>query len=96
MLEVEFPELNSIRAVSFLPQDGLRMRAPKRVNIKVSADQRTWTLVATSADICAANTRDGWHSVALSQPVKARFVQIEILENCGDPDFLTLRGLRFN
>ena len=55
---------------------------------------KSWIDVITAEDICAANAPDGWHTVKMPNQVKTQFLEIEILENCGDPSLLTLRGLK--
>lgn len=93
-LSVDFHESKSFSEIGLLSQDNLTVRAPKNIRINVSDDGKTWVTAATSEDSCAANTADGWHNVKFAQGVKARYLQIEIFSNCGDPGLLTLRGLR--
>lgn len=94
-LKVDLKEIQSLNSVSFLPQDKtLISRCPKSVRIKVSNDEQSWNEVATDDDVCTPNTSGGWHKLQLPQKVEARYMKIEILANCGDPEFLTLRGLK--
>lgn len=92
-IAIDFREVKSFRGLSLLPQDGFLSRMPKAVRIKSSDDGISWAESAFG-DICEAGGPDGWHSVKLARQLKARFLRIDILANCGDPDFLTLRGLR--
>jgi hypothetical protein len=93
-LNVDFHESKSFGGIGLLSQDNLTVRAPKNIRINVSDDGKTWVPAAASEDSCAANAADGWHNVKFAERVKARYLQIEIFSNCGDPDLLTLRGLR--
>jgi hypothetical protein len=93
-ISIDFKEVESIGNLGLLPQDGHVARMPKIVRIKLSNDGKSWTTAASSENICEANEPEGWHGVKLPEPLKARFLQIDILSNCGDPAYLTLRGLR--
>lgn len=94
-LEVDFKESIPVSSISFLPQDKtLISRCPKSVRIKVSEDKHSWIAVAADDDVCTPNSSDGWHKLQLPQKIDARYMKIEILANCGDPEFLTLRGLK--
>lgn len=94
MIMIDFHDLQSFSAIGLLAQDGNSVRAPKNIRIKVSNDGKSWVTAATSNDTCGANAPDGWHNVKLAYQVRARFLEVDIFANCGDPDFLTLRGLR--
>jgi hypothetical protein len=90
-LNVDFGESRSFSEVSFEAQDGLPQRMPKEVRIKTSGNGTDWTQMASASNLCAW---DGPRSrVKISQSVQAKFLRVEILSNCGDPDFLTLKGL---
>ena len=93
-LMIDLNELRSFGTIGLLPQDENSARAPKNIRIKISPDGKSWVTAATSDDSCAANAPGGWHNVSLAKQVKARFLAVDIFANCGDPDFLTLRGLR--
>lgn len=93
-INLEFKISRSISGVEFLPQDGNAQRAPKSIRVKASDDGKSWTTVAASDDVCVANSPGGWHNFKLPNQVKTRFLEIEIMANCGDPNFLTLRGLK--
>jgi hypothetical protein len=93
-LMIDLHKSQSFGTIGLLPQDENSVRAPKSIRIKVSNDGKSWVTAASSNDSCVANAPGGWHSVKLTKLVKARFLEVEIFSNCGDPDFLTLRGLR--
>lgn len=93
-LMIDFHKLQSFGTIGLLPQDENSVRAPKSIRIKVSNDGKSWVTAASSNDICVANASGGWHNVKLTRPVRARFLEVDIFSNCGDQDFLTLRGLR--
>jgi F5/8 type C domain len=95
LLDIDLHEIKSFSSISFLPQDPTTSaRAPKSIRVKASEDGKSWVTVAASDDVCVANAPGGWHSFKLPNQIKTRFLEIEILANCGDPNFLTLRGLR--
>jgi len=94
-ITVSFKTQQLLGNIGFLPQDRFLSRMPKSVQIRVSNDGKTWSTVASSDDICITKDSAGWHNVKIVKPVKARLLKIEICSNCGDPEFLTLRGLRF-
>lgn len=93
-LNIDLHEARLLGTIGLLPQDGNSARAPKSIRIKVSNDGKSWVTAVKSDDVCVANSPNGWHNVKLAKQVKVRFLEIKILANCGDPDFLTLRGLR--
>lgn len=96
-LKIDFKEIKSFDSISFLPQDPTVIaRSPKNVRIKVSNDEQTWAEVESSNDVCTSNAPEGWHKLQLPKKLDARYLKVEILENCGDPELLTLRGLRIN
>jgi len=95
-LSIDLNEPQSIATIGLLPQDGLSVRAPKNIRIKVSDDGKSWVTTATTDDACNANAPGGWHNIKLTEQVNARFLEIDVFSNCGDPDLLTLRGLKID
>jgi len=94
-LSIEFKEAKYFDTISFLPQDKTFIaRAPKAVRIKTSSDGKLWRTVAQVGDMCSYNSIRGWNKVNLPSKVEARYLEIDILSNCGDPEFLTLRGIK--
>jgi hypothetical protein len=95
MLTVDFGAVRSIKSVGFLQQEGQPARAPKALRIEVGDDGKSWKAVAGSDNACSPNMPDGWSEVGFSAPASGRHVRVTIFSNCGDPQFLSLRGLRF-
>lgn len=94
-LSIDFKDAKYFDTISFLPQDKtLIARAPKAVRIKISSDGKLWRTVAQVGDMCSYNSPSGWSKFNLPSKVEARHLEIEILSNCGDPEFLTLRGIK--
>lgn len=94
-LKIDFKKIKSFDSIYFLPQDtALISRSPKKIRIKISDDEQTWAEVLSSTDVCTPNEPDGWHKFNLPRKFYARYVKVEILANCGDPEFLTLLGLK--
>lgn len=54
-----------------------------------------WLQVGHFDSLCDVATEDDWHEAVLDKPRSAQFVRLVILRNCGDPELLTLRGVRF-
>lgn len=94
IITMDFGKSKAFRKVRFEPQDGLPLRMPKDVRIAISDDGAEWTPFAPASDVCELDPARSRHSVEASVPVQAKFLRIEILSNCGDPDFLTLKGLK--
>ena len=94
-ITVDLRTRRQIRLVGLLRQDGLPARAPKALGVEISDDGNSWTPVAGSDDACAPNTPDGWSNINFAESVTTRYVKVIIFSNCGDPELLTLRGLRF-
>jgi len=82
--------------IGFLQQDIHTNRMPKHVKVKTSDDDKTWTHSGDYNNLCASEDIDGWHQKKLRSAVEARYLQIEIYSNCGDNQYLTLRGLRIS
>ena len=92
-IDLKIPQ--RVSAVGFLPQDGYPSRGPQSVEISVSGDGTYWINAGNSGGLCKLND-EGWHDVKLDSPRDARFIRISIYSNCGSPDLLTLKGLRFD
>ncbi|MCB2263906.1 MAG: discoidin domain-containing protein [Candidatus Thiosymbion ectosymbiont of Robbea hypermnestra] len=93
-IAIDFKEMRLISQVGLLPQDRHTIRMPKAITINTSVDGKSWVNVATFDNVCVANVPGNWHNFELPNQVETQFLEIEILANCGDPDFLTLRGLK--
>lgn len=92
-LTVDLQKPHKIKSLGFLHQDRHPERAPKAVRISTSNDGKSWTQVAESDNACA-NKPDEWFNIELPKPSTGRYIKVIISSNCGDPQFLTLRGLR--
>ena len=93
---VDFQASRQIRSLGLLPQNGHPERAPKLIRVEVSADGNAWTSAAGSDNACLPNTADGWSNIDFPKPATGRYLKITILSNCGDPNLVTFRGLRFD
>ncbi|SNR77277.1 F5/8 type C domain-containing protein [Humidesulfovibrio mexicanus] len=91
---VQFKMGISFSTVSFLPQEGNADRAPKSVALYKSDDGTCWQQIGASGDVRASTSGD-WHVVNVERCSDVKHVRIVILSNCGNKDWLTLRGLRF-
>lgn len=94
-ITIDFHRQRDVRRVGFLPQDRQPNRAPKRIQVETSNDAISWK-THTNAEIGCSNNSDQWGYIELSPAVKARYLKVNILSNCGDPTYLTLRGLKFD
>lgn len=88
-----FEEPHTINRLSLLPQDTMAMRAPKSLDVQTSTDGKTWTTVESIADACQGG-ENTWRSFTVAKPVSTRRLRLLIHSNCGDPDYLTLRGVK--
>lgn len=100
LLMVELNHETVIHGVQFLPQGSHSERAPKHIKIITSLDGYNWHKVAEPSNLCkdigkSNGWSPNWRLVNFDQEIKVKFLRIEILSNCGDPNLVTLRGLRF-
>lgn len=93
-LTVDLLAPQEVKFIGLLQQDGQLARAPKSLRIETSSDGKTWTEAGGADDACAPNKPDGWVNIDLAKPITAQHIRIVIFSNCGDTQFLTLRGLR--
>lgn len=93
-LDIDLSEVKTFRKVLLLPQDGLLSRMPGGIEVSIRSGDGDWHRVGRFEDLCNTATDDGWHYMLLGKAQNARFVRLTIFRNCGDPDLLTLRGLR--
>jgi len=93
-LTIDLRDIKQLNSLSFLPQDGNYQRMPNNMIINISKDGNTWEKVALFENVCKSTPIYEWHKVPLLESVDSQYVQIEILNNCGDPDLLTLKGLK--
>lgn len=91
---VDFQAPKTLNYIGFLQQEGQPSRAPKAIRIDISEDQKVWSAVGGSDDVCMPNMPDGWTNVDLPKSVTSRYLKVTIFSNCGDQQLLTLRGLR--
>ena len=83
-----------VKAVGILAQAGNAQRAPGRVRVRLSNDRRSWVTAAEANKLCATNPPYEWRSVRIPGQPKARYVEVSILANCGDPSLVTVSGLK--
>lgn len=94
-IEIDLADEKTFDKLSLLPQDSFVSRMPSLVELSVRSENGAWVEKGVFDDLCNAAGPDAWHTLRLDSPVKARFVRLTILRNCGDPELLTLKGLRF-
>ena len=94
-LVVDFQTGREIKMIGMLMPTDNQTRAPKIVRIESSDDSNAWTSQAASEIPCAPNADDGWLNLGLLAVAKGRYLKIVIIANCGDPEFVAVRGLRF-
>jgi hypothetical protein len=92
---VDFQVTREIRTLGMLAQDNSWHRAPRIIRIESSDDGNTWQPQTASQIPCQPNTAAGWLNMILRSPAKGRYLKIVILQNCGDPNYVAFRGLRF-
>ena len=94
-LDIDLSEVKTFRKMLLLPQDGLLSRMPGSLEVRIKSEAGDWLDVGHFDGLCNVTTEDGWREAVLVKPRSARFVRLVISQNCGDPELLTLRGLRF-
>jgi hypothetical protein len=92
-VQLDFNQKQSFTKLSLLPQDGFPDRGPKRLQIQVSDDGKTWTTAGTIDNACGEVNR--WKSLDVGKTVDTTHVRLLIESNCGSQELLTFRGLRF-
>lgn len=93
-ITVDFHVQREIQLLGLLAQDGNTDRAPKAIRIEIANDGKSWVSVADSENACVPSSFQEWRDIMFDKPVKARYLKIIIFSNCGNPEFLTLKGLR--
>jgi hypothetical protein len=89
-----FAHPQQISQIGLLPQAGQLSRGPRKLVVEISDDTNTWKEVTAVENDCNAPS-ENWRDHPLGNTVNTKNVRIKILSNCGDPAFLTLRGVRF-
>ena len=95
IIEMDLADEKAFDKLGLLPQANFVSRMPSRVEVSVRSENGSWEEKGVFDDLCNTTGADGWHTLRLDSPVRARFLRLNILRNCGDPELLTLRGLRF-
>jgi hypothetical protein len=93
-VQFTFDAPQTISGIELLPQDGLAERGPRQLTVESSADGKAWKAVVTIQNACNA-VGDTWRIHDFGTTLKTRYVRFTVLSNCGDPDLLTLRGVKF-
>lgn len=93
-IEVDFRRSVRIGAVDMLPQDQHLRRMPAAVKLSTSLDGTGWREWVSFDGICDYPDDGGWKALKFPSPTEGRFLRVKILSNCGDEEFLTLRGIR--
>lgn len=94
-LLLDFQQSKQWSLAGFLHQDKHPERGPKALAIEASNDKESWEKIAESDNVCSSNSEGGWHELKFTDAMEARYWKITIFSNCGDPTFLTLKGLKF-
>jgi hypothetical protein len=92
-VQVRFETPREIRQVSLLAQHENGARAPRRFDVQTSADGRKWVTATTVENGCDGEA-GRWRDYPLPMAVNTRWLRLLIAENCGDPQLVTLRGLK--
>jgi hypothetical protein len=94
-VSVNFRTVRKITVLGLRAQDGQPARAPKVIRVESSDDGVTWSAQVASEIPCVPNSADGWLRMHLLAPAIGRYLKIVILANCGDAEFVALRGIQF-
>lgn len=94
-LIIDFNKIKEVRTLKMLYQNGVPESGPRAIRVYVSSNGRYWMPMENFNNLCEMSEKDGWHVLKFSHASKTRYLKIEIRSNCGDPQLLTLRGLKF-
>jgi len=93
---VDFGDKRKFGTLKMLPQEGDNLkRFPKQVEVSISDDGRTWVSAASAGVTCNSIGNDTWFPIKLKSEAETKYVKINILSNCGDPNLTTVRGIKF-
>jgi len=92
-VQIDFELPRTVKSVSLLPQDTYAKRGPKQVEVQGSTDGTRWTPMLMIADACEGG-ENRWRNFPLAKAQMVASVKLVIQSNCGDPDYLTLRGVK--
>ena len=95
ILDVDLGYVRKVENVYFLPQKELTQRFPHAIAIQASNNKNEWKHLFKGELGCGESSRR-WRTVRMSSEHNIRYMRIYILSNCGDPTYLTLKGLRFD
>jgi hypothetical protein len=92
---VDFQAVREITSLGLLPQEEYVNRAPKVIRLEFSDNGKTWIPMPAAERPCALDPGNSWSILKLPASRKSRYVKMYILDNCGDPAMVSIRGLRF-
>ncbi len=92
---IDFRGSREVATIGILAEDGQQVRAPKAIRIESSHDGKSWSKTTDFEIPCTSELDGNWVNHALRDSLTGRYLRIVILANCGDPDYVTVRGLRF-
>lgn len=95
VLKLNFSSERTIKRISLYPQLGFPDRAPKAIRISYSQDGKIWKEEGVYVNLCVAKSDNMKKIISLSSSIRAKCLRIDILENCGSSEYLTLRGITF-
>lgn len=91
----DFGSSRNFQSVTLTPQDGHPERMPSSINVELSKDGNDWKKVMSAKQNCPSPDLDYWR-VPFDTHHSARWWRVEVTENCGDSEYLTLKGLTFD
>lgn len=93
-IQIDFKKIINFSKIIFTPQ-GLNFndRSPKKVDVLVSSNKEEWRTVARLDNICLTNSKSNSYQHNFNKTIIGRYLKIIIIDNCGHPELLTLKGL---
>lgn len=92
-IDVKFIEDRPIKGIRLLFQDGLIKRGPRQIEILGGTEKGTLRSIF-STEVDCKNDSSVWRDIEFKKSVSVNSLKLVIKSNCGDPQLLTLRGLR--
>lgn len=95
-ITITFKNEKTLSEILIYPQDNHYNRAPNQVRINYKKNNKIWVKgdnIYNFPCLSPNSPNYSYTKIALHKPITTTKVQIEIINNCGDTEFLTLKGI---
>lgn len=95
-INITFKDEKTLSKILLYPQDNHPNRAPNKIRINYMKNNKTWVKgdIYNSACLNPDNSNSDYTKIIFNTPIKTQQIQLEIINNCGDIEFLTLKGIK--